>query len=70
MSECFACGARLLNVNEPCPKCGYMFDADINVGCPNCEDGVCMLSGVFCEYNVYNFGSCEIKSEAEKEADY
>lgn len=70
MSNCFACGHRLLNIKEPCPNCGYMFDTDVNDGCPNCEDGVCVLTGFFCDYSEYDFGSCEIKSEAEKEAGY
>ena len=48
MSECFVCGHRLLNINLPCPKCGYIFDTDINDGCPNKEDKICLITGRIC----------------------
>lgn len=70
MVRCFACGKIILNVNEPCPNCGYIFDVDTELGCPNKEDGACNLTGMFCEVPDDEFGACEIKSKAEKESWY
>ena len=70
MSECFVCGHRLLNINLPCPKCGYIFDTDINDGCPNKEDKICLITGRICEFNGTFYNECHIKNEVDKEVDY
>lgn len=70
MARCFACGNIILDINKPCPKCGYIFDADTEIGCPNKENGVCSLTEEPCDLNEFEFGGCEIKNLAELEAGY
>ena len=69
MSNCFACGHRLLNINLPCPKCGYIFDTDVSTDCPNKNKSVCELTGKPCDIEGH-YNTCEIKERAEKEAGY
>ena len=70
MQSCFACGSRILNVNLPCPKCGYKFDADDNLICPNRNVAVCELTGETCTVTGLDYSKCPVKNEADKEADY
>lgn len=70
MANCLACGSILFNINNPCPKCGYIFDADTELGCPNKENNICLLTGEQCNLNEFEFGSCEVKNLAELESDY
>ena len=70
MVRCFACGNLILNIDKPCPKCGYIFDVDTELGCPNKENEVCSLTGKPCNLNEFEFGSCEIKNLTELEVDY
>ena len=70
MVRCFACGNVIFNIDKPCSKCGYIFDVDTELGCPNKENEVCSLTGKSCALNEFEFGSCEIKNLTELEIDY
>ena len=70
MAECFACGARILNINVPCPKCGYIFDTDTNKVCPNRKVTVCNITGKICSITGTGFGKCPVKNEADRGAEY
>ena len=62
--KCFACNKEI-EESTCCPYCGYSFTADSDFSCPNCDEGICMLTENACTEE--NFVFCEIKQEVEKE---
>ena len=70
MGKCFVCGARLLNINLPCPKCGYKFDTEDNKECPNRRGAVCRITKGICQVPVGDYGKCPTKNEFERHNDF
>ncbi len=63
--KCFACNKEIYD-EIICPYCGYSFTADKGYSCPNCDNGVCLLTENVCVESDFVF--CRVKQEAEQDS--
>ena len=67
MYKCFACGEPIYNLDLPCPKCGYKFDAGEDKYCPNSNFGLCSVTEIPCTFGL-NWNICRIKNKVDNES--